>query len=118
MTAAAMGSDYLTPMLLTGRTSEGRCRRRGIFLQDLGADFSRRDLAQRDDRGLVAVGLDHGRGAGAELAGAIVCCEGKLKAVADALQAIVDGDAGHGTFPENSAVAAALAHDALELRLG
>src|SRR4051812_14499498 len=89
-------------MLLTGRTSEGRWRRRGIFLQHLGADFSRCDLAQGDDRGLVAVGLDHGRGAGAELARAVGRGEGEVEAVADALQAIVDGDSGHVTFPEIS----------------
>src|SRR3954464_10900523 len=87
-------------MLLTGRTSEGRCRRRGIFLQHLGADFSRCDLAQGDDRGLVAVGLDHGRGAGADRARAIGRGEGAVGVVCDALQALIDGDAGHVTFPE------------------
>src|SRR6476620_2221491 len=85
-------------MLLT--VSERGRGRGGVFFQYLGANFSRRDLAQRDHRRLVAVGLDHGRGAGAELAGAVGRGEGEMEAVVDAFQAIVDCDSGHVTFPE------------------
>ena len=67
----------------------------GVALQHLDADLAGGDLAQRDDGGLVAVGLDQRRRAGADLARAIGRGERELEAVGDALQAVVDGDAGH-----------------------
>src|SRR5438105_8641093 len=82
----------------------GRCR---VLLEDFGAYFARRDLAQGDHGGLVAVGLHHRRGAGAELARAISRGEREMKAVADAFEAIVDGDAGHGS-PEMISACGAL----------
>src|SRR5256885_4762148 len=69
--------------------------RRGVPLQDLVADLAGRDLAQRDDGRLVAVGLDERRGAGAKLARAIGRSERQLEAVRHSLQAIVDGDTSH-----------------------
>src|SRR5256885_7593172 len=68
---------------------------RGVSLQDLVADLAGRDLAQRDDGRLVAVGLDERRGAGAKLARAIGRSERQLEAVRHSLQAIVDGDTSH-----------------------
>ena len=48
--------------------------------------------------GLSRFGSTSGRGAGAELARAVGRGERELEAVGNALQAIVNGDAGHGGF--------------------
>src|SRR5207247_4750560 len=60
--------------------------------------------------------LHHRRSARAELARAIGGGKGEVEAVADALQAIVDSDAGHGS-PEVSVRAALFADDVRQLRL-
>src|SRR5205814_492016 len=76
----------------------GGSGRRSVALEDFGADLTGSDLAQRDDRGLVAVRLDQRTGAGAELARAIGRRQRQLEAVGNAFQAVVDGDAGHGSL--------------------
>src|SRR3970282_2304229 len=78
--------------------------RGGVALEHLGADLAGRDLAQRDDRELVAVGLDERRGAGAELARAVGRRQRELEAIGDSLEAIVDGNSGHG-FPGGQGLA-------------
>ena len=85
-----MRSGYPTPLFLQGR----RGWRRRVALQHFGADLAGRDLAQRDHGRLVAVRLDQRRGAGAELSRAIRRGESELEAVADALEAVVNGDSG------------------------
>src|SRR5947207_15165913 len=87
-----MGSDYPTPAMLPTRVA----RRRGVAVQVLGAHLAGGDFAQRDHGGLVAVGVDQGRRPGAELARAVSRRQRELEAVRNSLQAIVDGDAGHG----------------------
>src|SRR5438067_6943668 len=101
------------------RTAEllqaGRRRGHGVALQDLGAHLASRDLAQRDDGHLVAVGLDERRGAGAELARTVGRGQCELEAVGDSLQAVIDGDASHRI---SSGFGALAADDAGELALG
>src|SRR3954469_911527 len=92
-----MGSDYKTPVELQA----GRGRRRGVALEDFGADLAAGDLAQGDHGRLVAVRLDQRARAGAELARAIGGGQREVEAVGNSLQAVVDGDAGHGTSGEN-----------------
>src|SRR5258707_659582 len=67
-------------------------------LDSILSDLAARDLAQRDHGALVPVGLDQGRGAGAELARAIGRGQSQVEAVGDFLQAIVNGDPGHVGF--------------------
>src|SRR6185436_15685007 len=90
---AAMGSDYPTPRFLQGRNAG----RHGAALENFGADLAGGNLAQRNHRGLVAVRLDQRARTGAELARAIGCGQRELKTVGNSLQAIVDGDARHGS---------------------
>jgi hypothetical protein len=58
-------------------------------------DFARGDLAQSHDRGLV-LATDEGRVALHDLAGALGCEDNEGEAVFLALEAIFDGNAGHG----------------------
>src|SRR5438874_675865 len=101
------------------RTAEllqaGRRRGHGVALQDLGAHLASRDLAQRDDGHLVAVGLDERRGAGTELARTVGRGQREVEAVGDSLQAVVNGDASHRI---SSGFGALATDDAGELALG
>jgi hypothetical protein len=53
------------------------------------------DLAQRGHTGLV-LGLDLGQVALSEHAGSVGSCQNQLEAFGDLLEAIFDGDEGHG----------------------
>src|SRR5882672_4347556 len=96
-----MGSDYSNPLAGLQRRCGGgswRGRGSGVALEDFGADLAGRDLAQSDDGGLVAVRLDQRARARAELARAVGRRQRELEAVRNSLQAIVDGDPGHGAL--------------------
>ena len=61
-------------------------------------DLPRRNLAERDDRRLVALGLDKRRGAGRELPGAARGQDAEGKAIVDELGTVLDGDASHANL--------------------
>ena len=63
---------------------------------EIDADFAGGDFAQGYYRRLVAAGFDLWRAAQRQLAGAVGCRQGELEAVGNKLDAIVDGDTGHG----------------------
>src|SRR5260221_9317357 len=85
------GSDPRSA-LTASKHRRNRCRR----VQQLAAELAARDLAQRDDGGLVLVRLDQRRGAERDLARAVGRGEGELEAVGKVLHAVVYGDACHG----------------------
>jgi len=66
-----------------------------VFLQVVGRDGRIGDLAQGDDRVLVAVAVDGDRRAGGEHARAVAGDQNQLEAVVDLVNAILDGDASH-----------------------
>ena len=66
-------------------------------IQHFQAKLAERHFAQRDDRRLVAVGLDHRRCAVGDLACPVGCRQSHLEAVGNLFQAIVNRYAGHAT---------------------
>src|ERR1700674_1555469 len=70
-------------------------RGRGRRIQQLAAHLARGDLAQRDDRRLVLVGLHERSGTQRDLARAVGCRERELEAVGEELDAVVDRDTRH-----------------------
>src|SRR5438876_3536644 len=96
-----MGSDYPTPIVL----QPGRAWGSRVALQHVGAHLAGGDLPQRDHGRLVAVGLDQWARPGAELARAVSRRQRELEAVGNSLQAVVDGDAGHGISSGSGALA-------------
>src|SRR5258708_17738430 len=85
-----------TTRLVTGPSEHRRRGRRRI--EQLAAELAARDLAKRDHGGLVLVGLDQRRRAERDLARAVGRRERELEAVGKLLHAVVNGDAGRGSF--------------------
>src|SRR5688572_3000413 len=65
------------------------------LVQDLGAVFARRELAQRDHGGLVAVAFHHRLCAVRDLARAVGCGERHFETIRYLFETIVHGDACH-----------------------
>src|ERR1700750_551540 len=79
--------------------SAGRRRERESFSNiAFETNFSRRNLAERDDRRLVALGLDERSGAGRELTGAASGQDAESKAIVDELDTVLERDGRHGTL--------------------
>src|SRR3954454_4447632 len=66
-----------------------------LLLEVVRGDRLVGDLAQRDDRVLVAVAVDRQRRAGRDQAGAVACEQHELEPVLDLVDAIFDGHASH-----------------------
>ncbi len=69
------------------------------LVQHLDADLACSHFAQRDDRGLVAVGVDERRCARRDLARPVGGGERQLEAIGNPGKYVVDGDAGHVRVP-------------------
>jgi hypothetical protein len=67
-----------------------------LFLQIVGRDRLVGDLAQRNNRVLVAVAIDGERRPGRDEPRAMAREQHELEAVFDLVDAILDGDASHG----------------------
>src|SRR5208283_2848285 len=67
-----------------------------VLLEVLGRKRRLGDLAQGDDRVLVLVAVDQDRLTGRDEAGAVRGEQNKVETVVDLVDAILDGDAGHG----------------------
>ena len=81
-------------VLRVGQRRGDRLRLR--LAQHLGRDVARGDLAQRQHRGLVVVDRHGGFGAIGQAARALRGQQHQLEQVIDVLQAVFDGDSGHG----------------------
>jgi hypothetical protein len=67
-----------------------------VRVEDFEADLAGGDFAQGDHGRLVAARFDQRRAAQRELAGAVGRGQGQLEAVGNELDAIINGDTGHG----------------------
>src|SRR5688572_15823497 len=71
-------------------------RRAVRLLEDFESDMASRDFAQGQHRGLVVLPVQGGLGAVGELTGAPCRHQNQLEQVGNVLQAILDGNTGHG----------------------
>ena len=69
-----------------------------FFLEVVGRDRRLGDLAQRDHRVLVVVAVDRDRGAGRDHARAVARQQHEIEPVFDLVDAVFNGDAGHGVL--------------------
>src|SRR5207245_10049701 len=74
-------------------------------------DLAGWDLAQGDDRWLVAIGFEQRLRAGADLPGTVGRREGELEAIRDMGKCVFDRDTGHGASIQITSVAPAAPHD-------